>query len=33
MYVGLTRPIESIAIVFNDCVAFNPNGIKVYSST
>ncbi|AGN88363.1 UvrD-helicase domain-containing protein [Enterobacter sp. R4-368] len=32
LYVGLTRPIKSVAIVFNGSPAFNSNGIKIYSA-
>ncbi|WP_320729688.1 helicase domain-containing protein [Enterobacter ludwigii] len=30
LYVGLTRPVKSVAIVFNDGSAFNSNEIKIY---
>ncbi|TQC76138.1 UvrD-helicase domain-containing protein [Pantoea dispersa] len=32
LYVGLTRPVKSVAIVFNGGAAFNSNGIKIYTS-
>lgn len=31
LYVALTRPMKSVAIVFNDAAAFNTNGMKVYA--
>lgn len=31
LYVGLTRPVKSVAIVFNGSAAFNSNGIKIYT--
>ncbi|WP_219952945.1 UvrD-helicase domain-containing protein [Dickeya zeae] len=32
LYVGLTRSAKSVAIIFNDSVAFNSNGIKIYTT-
>ncbi|WP_085841565.1 UvrD-helicase domain-containing protein [Enterobacter asburiae] len=31
LYVGLTRPVKSVAIVFHGGAAFNSNGIKIYA--
>jgi superfamily I DNA/RNA helicase len=31
LYVGLTRPVKSVAVVFNGDAAFNSNGIKIYT--
>ncbi|MBD2816504.1 UvrD-helicase domain-containing protein [Xenorhabdus sp. Flor] len=31
LYVGLTRPVKSVAIVFNGGATFNSNGIKIYT--
>lgn len=30
LYVGLTRPVKSVAIVFNGSTKFNTNGLKIY---
>lgn len=32
LYVGLTRPVKSVSIVFNGDPDFNSNGIKIYTS-
>ncbi|EPB4205281.1 UvrD-helicase domain-containing protein [Yersinia enterocolitica] len=32
LYVGLTRPVKSVSIVFNGDADFNSNGIKIYTS-
>ncbi|MBK5143148.1 UvrD-helicase domain-containing protein [Budviciaceae bacterium BWR-B9] len=32
LYVGLTRPIQSIAIVYNGSKKFNTNGLKIYAT-
>lgn len=32
LYVGLTRPVKSVAIVYNGSAAFNSNGIKIFAT-